>query len=62
MSIENPDADRREQLRSANYEEVEDDEVEELDGAELPLDADPSDVADQHRVVPFDDDRPDEWL
>lgn len=51
MSIEDPDADRFEQLRSAVPDEDDD-----IDPAELPLDADPLDVADQHRTVHFDDD------
>lgn len=51
MSIEEPDADRFEQLRSATPDEDDD-----IDPAELPLDADPLDVADQHRTVHFDDD------
>lgn len=54
MSIEDPDADRFEQLLSATPDE--DDDPEDLDSAEVPLDADPFDVADQHRAVHFDDD------
>lgn len=52
MSIEQPDDDRFEQLLSVTPDA---DEVDDLDLAELPLDADPLDVADQHRPVPFDD-------
>lgn len=52
MSIEDPDADRFEQLLSATPDE----EDEDLDPAEVPLDADPRDVVDQHRAVHFDDD------
>ena len=51
MSIEDPDADRFEQLLPVEYDEAED-----LDLGELPLDADPLDVADQHRPVPLDND------
>jgi hypothetical protein len=54
MSIEDPGAERFEQLLRADYDE--DDAVEYLDPDELPLDADPLDVADQHRPVPLDDD------
>lgn len=54
MSIEDPDADRFEQLLSATPDDDEDDE--ERPPAELPLDADPLDVADQRRRVHFDDD------
>lgn len=57
MSIEDPEADRFEQLRSVapgDYEAP--DGYDDIDPAELPLDADPLDVADQHRTVHFDDD------
>lgn len=53
MSIEDPDADRFEQLRSVTPE---DDEDEGLASGEMPLDADPLDVADQHRAVYLDED------
>lgn len=62
MSIEDPEADRFEQLRSVTpgYEtpgyETPDEYDEDIGPAELPLDADPLDVADQHRTVHFDDD------
>lgn len=61
MSIEDPDADRLEQRLSVGYDDVDEDveDVEEAAGraaADLPLDADPLDVADQHRPVPIDDD------
>jgi hypothetical protein len=52
MSIEDPEVDRFEQLLDAGYDDPEDVEYPE----ELPLDADPLDVADQHRSVPLDDD------
>lgn len=56
MTIEEPDADRYEQLRSARPDDdVED--TDDLDPREVPLDADPFDVADQHRTVPYDDDQ-----
>ena len=58
MSIEDPDADRFEQLLSARPDDDEDGEG--LDPTELPLDADPLDVADQHRAVHYDDD-PEGW-
>jgi hypothetical protein len=51
MSIEDPDADRREQLQS-----VGDDDAEDFELGDPPLDANPADVAEQHRLVPFDDD------
>lgn len=52
MGIEDPDADRLEQLLP-----IEDDEqAEDMDLGDPPLDADPSDVADQRRSVPLDDD------
>ncbi len=54
MSIEDPDADRFEQLRSVIPDDDED--AEGLASGELPLDADPLDVADQHRAVYLDDD------
>lgn len=54
MSIEDPDADRVEQLLPATPDD--DEGAEDLDPEELPLDADPLDVADQHRAVYFDDD------
>jgi hypothetical protein len=44
MSIEDPDADRLEQLLPV-YTEA--DDIEYVDSDELPLDADPLDVADQ---------------
>ncbi|MGH4012852.1 MAG: hypothetical protein ACRDSL_02715 [Pseudonocardiaceae bacterium] len=54
MSSEEPNADRIEQLRPATTDEIE--YADDLDPGELPLDADPRDVADQHRPVPFDED------
>lgn len=53
MSIEDPDTDRYEQQLSARYDEA--DEEDYLGPGDLPLDADPLDVADQHRSVPLDD-------
>lgn len=55
MSIENSDPDRLEQLRPAVYEDTDEEEAEDLPADGIPLDADPSDVADQHRPVPIDD-------
>lgn len=55
MSIEDPDADRVEQLRPADYDEADDEDYPDL--GEMPLDADPLDVADQHRPVRLDDDQ-----
>ncbi|MGH3793778.1 MAG: hypothetical protein ACRDSP_02705 [Pseudonocardiaceae bacterium] len=55
MSIEDPDADRVEQLRPADYDEADDEDYP--DPGEMPLDADPLDVADQHRPVRLDDDQ-----
>ncbi|HEY2764766.1 MAG TPA: hypothetical protein VGJ13_12265 [Pseudonocardiaceae bacterium] len=53
MSIEDPDTDRYEQQLPASYDEADD---EDYPGpADVPLDADPRDVADQHRSVPLDD-------
>src|SRR5690606_24007377 len=51
MGIENPDADVVEQLQSADGD---DEAVEEI--KELPSEADPADVAEQHIAVPDDDD------
>ncbi|MER6992627.1 hypothetical protein ABT337_21430 [Saccharopolyspora hirsuta] len=51
MSPETPEADAVEQARQAE-ELVEDEESEQV---EVPLDADPADLADQHREVPIDD-------
>jgi hypothetical protein len=51
MNPETPEADAAEQARQA--EEVPNDE--ELESIEVPLDADPADLADQHRAVPVDD-------
>lgn len=53
MSIEWPDADRLDQLRSVTPDDAEDGDY--LDRAEFPLDADPVDFAEQHRSVPMDD-------
>ena len=51
MNPETPDADAAEQARQA------DDLVEEDEAGlpDQPLDADPADLADQHREVPVDD-------
>lgn len=54
MSIEEPDADRFEQLRPATPDEIED--ADDLDPGELPPDANTLDAVDQHRSVHFDDD------
>ncbi|HEY2723118.1 MAG TPA: hypothetical protein VGI84_00400 [Pseudonocardiaceae bacterium] len=54
MGIEDPDADRFEQLTPVSYDE--EDEADDAEQEELPLDANPLDVADQHRSVPVDDD------
>jgi hypothetical protein len=51
MDPETPEADAAEQARQA--EDVLDDE--EPEAIEVPLDADPADLADQHRPVPLDD-------
>ncbi|WP_190815302.1 hypothetical protein [Saccharopolyspora pogona] len=51
MDPETPEADAAEQARQA--EEVPDEE--EPEPIEVPLDADPADLADQHRPVPVDD-------
>jgi hypothetical protein len=58
MSIEDPDADRLEQMTPATYEDPDDEGADDLAASELPLDADALDVADQHRPVPIDDDPP----
>lgn len=50
MGIENPDADVVEQLQSTDDEEPVDEPVD------LPSEADPADVAEQHVPVPDDDD------
>jgi len=60
MGIEDPDADVADQLRPAvqRDDEVEDDAQDvELHTARIsvPLEADPADVADQHTVVPLED-------
>ncbi|MGH3931942.1 MAG: hypothetical protein ACRDTF_18430 [Pseudonocardiaceae bacterium] len=53
MSIEQPDVDRLDQLRSVTSDDAEDGDY--LDRAEVPLDVDPGDFAEQHRAVPSDD-------
>lgn len=53
MSIEEPYADRLDQLRSEPLDDAEDREY--LDPAEIPLDVNPADFAEQHRSVPLDD-------
>mgnify|MGYP001245668288 CR=1 FL=1 len=60
MGIEDPDADVADQQRPAvqHDEDVEDggpDTNEHIGRIYLPLEADPMDVADQHTVVPIDD-------
>ncbi|MGQ0774405.1 MAG: hypothetical protein ACT4NY_08310 [Pseudonocardiales bacterium] len=53
MSIEEPDADRLDQLRSVTLDDAEDRDY--LDPTEFPLDVNPVDFAEQHRAVPLDD-------
>jgi hypothetical protein len=53
MGIEDPDADVVEQLTP-----IEDDDDAVEDPSELPLEADPADVAEQRQVVPEYDDEP----
>ncbi|MGH3942460.1 MAG: hypothetical protein ACRDTG_28325 [Pseudonocardiaceae bacterium] len=53
MSIEDPDVDGLDQLRSVTSDDVEDGDY--LDRAEIPLDVDPADFAEQHRAVPSDE-------
>lgn len=53
MSIEEPDADKLDQLRSVTSDDAEDSDY--LDRAEFPLDVNPVDFAEQHRSVPMDD-------
>jgi hypothetical protein len=53
MGIEDPDADVVEQLTP-----IEDDDDSVEDPSELPLEADPADVAEQREVVPEYDDEP----
>lgn len=50
MGIEDPDVDRLEQLLATAPDDGDD-----FDLDECPMDADPLDVADQHRAVPLDD-------
>lgn len=55
MGIEDPDADVADQQRpTAPGEDDDTAEVDEL-GLATPLEADPADVAEQHRDVPIDD-------
>ncbi|MER7079740.1 hypothetical protein SAMN02982929_06728 [Saccharopolyspora kobensis] len=51
MNPETPETDAVEQARQVD-ELAEDEEPEQV---EAPLDADPADLADQHRAVPLDD-------
>jgi hypothetical protein len=54
MGIEDPDTDVVEQQQSAGLAEEGSDP--QADPGGLPLEADPADVAEQHEVVPEDDD------
>lgn len=51
MNPETPETDAVEQARQVE-ELVEEEESEQI---EVPFDADPADLADQHRAVPIDD-------
>jgi hypothetical protein len=50
MGIEDPDLDVVEQKRPLTY--IDEDNEELPDPMQVPLEADPADFADQHRVVP----------
>lgn len=54
MSIEEPDADKLDQLRSVTLDDAEDRDY--LDPPEFPLEVNPVDFAEQHRSVPLGDD------
>lgn len=53
MSIEEPDADRLDQLRTVTPDDAE--EGDYFGRAEVPLDVNPDDFIEQHQSVPSDD-------